>query len=101
MTGWKGLLLGAGMAVLLGKLYYLSPTFQGLIKESAHDIKQYQMGYSQTSLGYRLSFDSLSWKLLKQKPVIGYGAGSFGTASQQMGGIQGWGEFTRLRTMNI
>jgi len=89
---WKGLLWGVTAAAVLSiSFYYGSPTFPAILKRSVQDIQQYQAGQVQTSLGYRLSFDSLSWHLFEKKPILGYGAGSFATAYQQMGGVPGWG----------
>jgi O-antigen ligase len=89
--GWKGMLLGiGGMAILLSTLFYTSRTFEKILTESTQEIVQYQQGYGQTSLGYRLSFNTLSWRLIKQAPILGYGTGSFKMAAKQLGGVTGW-----------
>ncbi len=92
LTGWKGVIWGGlGAIILLGSFYYFSPTLQVMVKESAHEIELYQKGQAQTSLGFRLSFDSLGWRLVKERPLLGYGAGSFAAASNSAGGVPGWG----------
>jgi len=91
LTGWKGLLLGiASIGVLTLSFYEFSPKFKGILDQSVYEVKQFQTGQVQTSLGYRLGFDYLGWQLVKQKPVAGYGAGSFATASKDVGGLPGW-----------
>jgi O-antigen ligase len=90
-VGWKGVLLGTVFTGLLAVIFYqASPTFRNICQESVKEVRQYQSGHMQTSLGYRLTFDSLSWGLAKEKPWFGYGAGSFATALQQQGGVPGW-----------
>jgi O-antigen ligase len=91
--GWKGLLMGVAIAALLPVIfYYVSPTFRFIVNDSVQQIKQYQAGQVQTSIGYRLSFDSLSWRLIQQQPLFGHGSGSFKTVYAQSGGVPGWKE---------
>lgn len=90
-TGWKGLLIGCVIALMMVvSFYHLSPTFKNMIGQSILEVEQYKTGYVETSLGYRLSFDSLGWRLVTERPVLGYGTGSFATAYQLAGGVPGW-----------
>lgn len=90
-TGWKGVLVGCAVALMMVVgFYYVSPTFKNMIGESVVEIEQYKQGHVETSLGYRLSFDSLSWRLVKERPILGYGTGSFATTYQLSGGVPGW-----------
>ncbi len=89
--GWKGLFAGIAVAVLLsGAFYYTSPTLKPILEKSRREITLYYQGQQQTSLGYRLSFNSLGWRLVKKRPWLGYGAGSFAAASKELGGVPGW-----------
>lgn len=90
ITGWKGSLLGiAAIAVLAFMFSAVSPAFRDMLSRSTQDLKQYQHGQVETSLGYRLSFDSVSWQLFKKRMWLGYGTGSFGSVFQQSGGVPG------------
>ncbi len=87
----KGLILGAIlMLLLLFSFYTISPTFHQTFNQSLQNIRQYEAGNVQSSLGYRLSFVDISWQLVKQKPVFGYGTGGFQTAYTLTPGVPNW-----------
>lgn len=90
--GWKGLVYGVlGAILLMISAYSISPTFKNTFIQSIESVEQYYHGgYINTSLGYRLSFIKLSWGLIKERPILGYGTGSFATAYRQSGGVEGW-----------
>lgn len=70
----------AGLAVLLVLLtgaLMASERFSGLIKDTAHDIRAYSQGQSATDVGLRLEWYVNSVELLQERPVLGYGTGSF------------------------
>lgn len=88
---WKGLLLGLALvSALLGGSYYASPIFRKTVQETAQEISHYRQGQPNSSIGYRISFNSLGWRLAADRPIIGYGAGSFAEASKLLGGVPGW-----------
>ena len=66
-----------GLTILLGCAFYFSQTFKQRVDVAQQDVKQYQQGVSDTSLGLRMTFAKNSWKAIKHSPWLGYGTGSF------------------------
>ncbi len=56
------------------------------IDEGFSDIKAYQAGEVRTSLGLRVAFTLNSLAMIKEKPIIGHGTGSFATEYKKIGG---------------
>lgn len=73
----KGVLLLVGISVIALPLLYFSPMVQQGIHNYKSDMTKYQSGDAQTSMGARLVFHKVSVALIKAKPLIGYGTGSF------------------------
>lgn len=73
----KGLLLLAVVSVIALPLLYFSPMVQQGIHNYKSDMSKYESGDAQTSMGARLVFHKVSIALIKAKPLIGYGTGSF------------------------
>ena len=57
--------------------YVTSDNFSGRIHEVVKEIKAYERDKSITSIGQRFDWWITSFELIKQKPVLGYGTGSF------------------------
>jgi len=77
---WKkamaaGLLLG----VVLAGFFFLSSSFAGRIAEGMHDVKKYQSGEADTSIGLRYQFWVNTARLWSTAPLLGHGTGSFPT----------------------
>lgn len=77
-VGLKGLFSAVSGMVFLGlAAFATSPTFQARTAEAVHDVKIYQQGDPVSSTGLRLFFVKASYHLWKEKPLFGYGTGSF------------------------
>lgn len=88
---WKGLLIGLGAFLLLFVAFYnISSTFNRTFNQSVQNIREYESGHVETSLGYRLSFVDVSLQLIKNRPIFGYGAGGFQTAYYLTSGVPNW-----------
>ncbi len=64
------------MALLIST-YYNSTNFKTRVNQAVHEIETYQPGQSRTSLGMRFDWWQNSIELIKQKPLLGHGTGSF------------------------
>lgn len=98
LFGRKGLLLGGlGVVLLLGAITWISPTFYETAQRSLLSIDKYQRGDNNTSWGFRYDFAKFSWRLIKERPLLGWGAGSFRYNYEiDPKKIKGWGD--RLNT---
>ncbi len=79
----KGLAIACVAAVtMLGGAYLTSSVFSARINLLAQDLDFYHQGgrLLESSLGSRIQFAESSSELIAQKPVIGWGTGSFGAA---------------------
>lgn len=65
------------LGVLVSGFYFTSENFSGRLQEVTSEIQAYKPGQSRTSIGQRFDWWSSSLKLVKDKPVIGHGTGSF------------------------
>lgn len=76
---WKKFILSIlVLVVIAGSAYTISPIFKNRIDAAKDDIKTYFVNEGKdTSLGDRINFVRNSVKLIKNKPIIGYGTGSF------------------------
>lgn len=66
-----------GLALLVGSAFLFSTTFQERVMHVSHDIKLYQTGDQFTSVGQRIQYAKNTVKLALEKPVFGWGTGSF------------------------
>ncbi len=77
---WKGIIYAFfSIAIIALTAYFFSPAFNGRLQESIHDIRVFQSGQDNTSLGLRAEFVKNSLQLIKQHPIFGAGTGSFGS----------------------
>ena len=76
-----GMLLLAGIVFLI---YVSSDNFSGRIDEVILEIEQYEPGQSRTSIGQRFDWWQTSVALIKEKPLLGHGTGSFSVAHQRL-----------------
>lgn len=65
------------LTVLLSVAFYTSDNFSSRTRLALHEIQNYEYGASITSLGMRFDWWINSITLIKEKPVIGHGTGSF------------------------
>lgn len=63
------------MVVMAGVIS--TPQFQKRFQQAIQDIQSYQSGNANTSLGARFDMARAAWILIKEKPVIGHGLGSY------------------------
>ncbi len=84
--GKKGLGVALLLLIVLGLgIYQFSDIFQQRIDALEQDWAYYQQGQLlYPSLGSRLQFYQSSLQLLAQKPVLGWGTGSFGAAYEHL-----------------
>lgn len=86
---WQVALLLVMLAVpaVFSSLYYKSANFAKRVELVKTDIKAYQAGQVDTSIGLRFSFWLNSWQLIKQAPLLGHGTGSFQTVYAKTGAV--------------
>lgn len=65
---------------------WFSPVLQKRVGDVFEDFQQYKAGNIRTSLGQRAEFIRYSEMLIKEKPLLGYGTGSFATEYATTGG---------------
>ena len=87
---WAVIATVAGIIGLFS-VYHLSEHLKQGVDRIAHGIVAYEHGDANTSSGLRLAFTQYSLVLIKQKPILGYGTGSFSSvyASHHFIGLDG------------
>jgi len=65
------------LVLLLAVAFKTSDTFNEKFTAAVDEVQQFEQGHSRTSLGMRLDWWIDSSLMMKQKPVMGYGTGSF------------------------
>lgn len=74
----KYLILGVVAVIILAVgLYKGSDNVSKRVDAAVHEIQQYKPGKSRTSIGQRFDWYSNSIDLIKEKPLLGHGTGSF------------------------
>lgn len=74
----KGLVIGLMLGVIsCSLLYQYTPNFKAGINDYIHNQQQYIAGNYHTSVGLRENFHANSIAIIKSKPWLGYGTGSF------------------------
>jgi O-antigen ligase len=68
---------GAGLAALLVAAYAWSPTFHGRIAQAWYEVRNAQTLKDETAMGIRVLFLQNSLDLIRERPVVGHGLGSF------------------------
>jgi O-antigen ligase len=71
-------------AVLLGVAYQTSDNFSGRVNEAYSEIINYQPGQSKTSVGQRFDWWHISIRLIREKPILGHGTGSYAGAHERL-----------------
>ncbi len=92
MTGWRGAIIGfISVVSLCAGSYVFSSKFHHYVNDSIYDLQYYHQNKDQPqgSLGTRLNFNNLSWAMAKERPILGYGAGSFASAAQDFSNFPG------------
>jgi len=75
---WKKQVIGfAIVALLCGVAFASSSNIQNRLDEALHDIQSYQLGKSRSSLGMRFDWWYDCLQLIREKPILGHGTGSF------------------------
>jgi O-antigen ligase len=80
----KWLLCMMLFVAFIGVIYQSSDNFSGRVKEAIDEVNQYQPGQSRTSIGQRFDWWNSSIALIKQKPLLGHGTGSFPLVHQKI-----------------
>jgi O-antigen ligase len=83
----KGIILAISISiVLLPALYFASGNIRNNLDTIGSNVNAYEQGQKETSVGYRLDFYKNSLALLREKPLLGHGTGSFATEYQRLTG---------------
>jgi O-antigen ligase len=82
---WKKSVLAALLASLaISVAFATSANFSSRLREAFVEIKSYEAESSRTSVGQRFDWWQNSIDLIKQKPLLGHGTGSFGAAQAEL-----------------
>lgn len=82
---WKKQILGfIALALLTGAAYFSSNNIQTRVTDVIEDVQTYERGMSRTSQGRRLDWWFGCLELIKEKPVLGHGTGSFTMAHDRL-----------------
>jgi len=63
--------------IIFGGIYTTSPKFEQRVNEVVDDVKNYKQGNKVSSQGTRLDFSKKSIDAIQEKPLLGYGLGSW------------------------
>jgi O-antigen ligase len=75
---WRGLLAAfILLPVIAIGLFHTSERFQSELLEAQENIARYIEGDSKTAVGYRLEFYETTLAIVRERPLFGYGTGSF------------------------
>jgi O-antigen ligase len=58
-------------------IYYTSDNFAGRVDEVVFEIKNYEPGKARTSIGQRFDWYRSGIQLIREKPILGHGTGSY------------------------
>ncbi len=72
-----------GLAFVLTITLFSSSNLQNRIKKGVDELQSYQNSPELTSIGVRVVFAKNTIELIKTKPILGYGTGSFGYVYKQ------------------
>ncbi|MCX7918697.1 MAG: O-antigen ligase family protein [bacterium] len=65
-------------------LFAIAPPVQKRIQEVVNEVKQFQAGNPETSIGHRLYFWKGAWKICLTHPIIGVGTGDYGLEMKRL-----------------
>jgi len=75
---WKRIIIFTLILLSLSAIIiYSSSNIRSGISNAVNDIRSYEAGYANTSLGLRITFYKNSLKIISESPIIGHGTGSF------------------------
>ena len=75
---WRGILYASGcLLLIMSCVFMLSKNFHDRMLEVHNNVKSYQQGNTETSVGLRMAFATNSIKLIAKHPLVGTGTGSF------------------------
>lgn len=81
LLGWRRLPFVAGtMVVLIAMAFVLSQTLRERVQQGVDEVRNYQSSTELTSAGVRVVFWKNTMSLIAERPVFGYGTGSFAKA---------------------
>ncbi len=72
------------VSLVMGITYFTSTNFSSRVSEAVDEMRGYQAESSRTSLGMRFDWYHNSVDLIKQRPVLGHGTGSFRTVQENL-----------------
>ena len=75
--GRRALQAGAGVAVVLLLAYATSPVFSTRVNQTFDEARQAMQAQEVTSVGIRIVFARNTLALISERPILGYGLGSF------------------------
>lgn len=83
--------LGAVLLVLgVVSVLLIVPTSRERMIQGVQEIQQYEQAKEETSMGIRMIFWKNAVEMIRERPVLGYGTGAFGTAyGQKVAGREG------------
>ncbi|SDP10082.1 O-antigen ligase family protein [Desulforhopalus singaporensis] len=82
---WKKSLSAViAVAVLMTAVFFTSDNFSTRVKEAVSEVRNYHATSSRTSLGMRFDWWYNSIELIRTKPLLGYGTGSFAAVQGEL-----------------
>ncbi len=85
----KGIFISIGIAILSLAILQTSPGLKCGLERVTSDVQNYDKGDADTSFGARLEFHKYALMMIKDKPITGYGTGSFHYSYQKYTGFMG------------
>jgi len=84
-------ILGIGLPLVISLLLALSPTARNRIRQGIDEALNYRKSPQLSSMGIRVSMWQHTARLIKEKPLLGYGTGGFDEAYRRLvEGETGW-----------
>jgi len=90
LRGWKRLVPGTLVVLVLGVMVSTSPHFLKRSNEAVEDVVRYSQTGEQTSQGIRIRFWRAGLELATERPLLGYGAGGYAQAYSQLADEPQW-----------
>jgi len=97
LGGWKRLLPGALVVLVLGVMVFTSPHFLKRSNEAVDDVVRYSQTGEQASQGIRLRFWLAGLELAADKPLLGYGVGGYAQAYSKLSEQPEWLRVSRAQ----
>ncbi len=77
-------LAAAFLCLIMTGIYYKSDNVSSRLQKAVSEVQNYQPGIARTSMGMRLDWYQNSVELIRQKPLLGHGTGSFAKVQGQI-----------------